>query len=151
MQTQSPSHQCQTFPNDGKYTMAITSYNSHFTNVLAQVWISARNEKRTGASHPNYKDLSQLEREVNKNVTIDLITEYNDFTWECNQLDTFPSSSLETEREKLNFVVFWEKEQQSMKPFNLCSASKVRFRIDQFRIPSCPLIAMTIDSSSSWC
>ena len=31
--SKSPSHQCQTFPNDRRYTMAITRYNSHFLNV----------------------------------------------------------------------------------------------------------------------
>ena len=31
--SKSPSHQCQTFPNDRRYTVAITRYNSHFSNV----------------------------------------------------------------------------------------------------------------------
>ena len=31
--SKSPSHQCQTFPNDRRHTMAITRYNSHFSNV----------------------------------------------------------------------------------------------------------------------
>ena len=34
--------------------------------------------------------------------TIHLITEYNDLTWEYNHLATFPSSSSETAREKLD-------------------------------------------------
>ena len=44
------------------------------------------------------------ERERERYKTIDLIAEYNNFTWERNQLTTF-LSSLETEREKLNFGV----------------------------------------------
>ena len=43
------------------------------------------------------------ERERERDKTIDLVTEYNHFTWECNHLATFPPSSLETERENLNF------------------------------------------------
>ena len=41
-------------------------------------------------------DLSQLGREHRRerHKTIDLITKYNDFTWECNQLVPFPSSSF---------------------------------------------------------
>ena len=40
----------------------------------------------------------------NENVkrTVDLITKYNHFTWECNHLATFQPSSSETERENLN-------------------------------------------------
>ena len=37
--------------------------------------------------------------------TIDLVTEYNHCTGECNHLATFPPSSLETEPENLNFGV----------------------------------------------
>ena len=42
------------------------------------------------------------ERQRERYKTIDLITEYNHFTWECNHLGTFSPSSLETERENLN-------------------------------------------------
>ena len=42
------------------------------------------------------RDLTQLGRECRRerHKTVDLITKYNDFTWECNQLATFPSSSF---------------------------------------------------------
>ena len=42
------------------------------------------------------------ERQRERYKTIDLITEYNHCTWECNHLATFSPSSLETERENLN-------------------------------------------------
>ena len=48
----------------------------------------------------NYSILLLHQRERYK--TIDLVIEYNHFTWECNHLATFPPSSLETERENLN-------------------------------------------------
>ena len=44
----------------------------------------------------NVKDFTQLgrERQRERYNTMNLITLYNDFTWECNQLASFPSSSL---------------------------------------------------------
>ena len=52
------------------------------------------------------KLLESLRNEDGKNQrerhkTVDLITEYNHFTWECNHLATFPPP-LETEHENLN-------------------------------------------------
>ena len=77
------------------------------------------------------RDLTQVGREHQRERyrIIVLITKYNDFTWECNQLATFPSSSFGTEPEKLTFVVFKEREQQSMNHFNLHAASKLKFLI----------------------
>ena len=40
-----------------------------------------------------------VERRRERYKTIDLIAEYNHFTWECNHMPTFPPSSLETKRE----------------------------------------------------
>ena len=70
-----------------------------------------RADKLAGAKRVQEIQVNQprRERQRERYKAIDLITEYNklnNFTWECNQLATFPSSSLETERENLNFVVF---------------------------------------------
>ena len=48
------------------------------------------------------RELTQRRREPRREryKTMDLITEYNNFTWECNQLAVFPPLSLETERVK---------------------------------------------------
>ena len=64
--------------------------------------------KRVVSRHGIIRGLTQLGREPRRerHKTIDLIIEYNDSTWECNQLATFPSSSLKNERAKLNFVGF---------------------------------------------
>ena len=53
---------------------------------------------------PRQRELKKRgrERERERYKTIDLITEYNPFTWECNHLATFPPWSLETERGNLN-------------------------------------------------
>ena len=48
------------------------------------------------------------ERRRGRYKTIDLILEYNDFTWECNQLATIPSSSLENRPWQLQFCSFIE-------------------------------------------
>ena len=57
----------------------------------------------------------------NRSQKIDVITKNNDFT----------SSSFvkRTWREKLSFVVFREREQQSMNHFHLQAASKLKFLI----------------------
>ena len=46
--------------------------------------------------------LESLSNEDGNVRTMDLSTEYNHFTWECNHLATFPPSSLERERKNLN-------------------------------------------------
>ena len=57
--------------------------------------------EREGAYTIRDKQLGH-ERHRERYKTIDIIAEYNHFTWECNHLPTFPPSSLETDREKLN-------------------------------------------------
>ena len=57
--------------------------------------------EREGAYSCRDKQLGH-ERQRERYKTIDLIADYNHFTWECNHLPTFPPSSLETERENLN-------------------------------------------------
>ena len=65
----------------------------------ANSWLSTA--EREGAY--TCGDLEQLGRECQQECykTIDLIAEYNNFTWECKHLAIFPPSSLETERENL--------------------------------------------------
>ena len=57
---------------------------------------------------------------VSENVKIYWIAEYNDLTWECNQLGSFPPSSLETECENLSFFGYLENvHNKSVNHFNL--------------------------------
>ena len=68
---------------------------------------------------------------VSENVKIYWIAEYNDLTWECNQLGSFPPSSLETECENLSF--FWlpgERAQQKCESFQ--SSSYVKMKVSIF-------------------
>ena len=64
------------------------------------------------------------ERKQERHKTIDLITKYNDFTLECNQLAAFPLLFSFVNR---TVVVFREREKQSMNHFNLRAASKLKF------------------------
>ena len=55
-------------------------------------------------AHQVIKELKQRgrERQRERGKTMDKVREYNHCTWERNHLVTFPPSSLESEREKLN-------------------------------------------------
>ena len=53
-----------------------------------------------------------------------------------NQPATSPSSSLETKRENIAFMVFREPEQQSMNHFNLRATRKLKFLTFHVHAPS---------------
>ena len=84
------------------------------------------------AEDANDREHTQLgrERRRERHKTIDLITEYNDFTWERNQLATFPSSSFVNRTRKAQFCGFrrtWTT--RRMNHFNLHAVSKLKFLI----------------------
>ena len=86
--------------------------------------------KVTGSYKKGLRELKQRgrERQLERYKTIDLVTEYNHFTWECNHLPTFLPSSLESERENLISGVFLESVnvRLSTNHFNLHAALKTK-------------------------
>ena len=76
-----------------------------FVTACKKLFKVARNSFWRAQPVPlNTRELKQRgrERQRERHKTIDSVTEYKHFTWEYNHLATFPSSSLETERENLN-------------------------------------------------
>ena len=80
------------FESFARASLSFPCIAAFFLAVLLHIIESKRNE-----------DGNERERERDK--TIDVVTEYNHFTWGCNHLATFPPSSFETERENLNSEV----------------------------------------------
>ena len=83
----------------------------------------------------NIRELQQRgrERQRERYKTMDLITEYNDFMWECNRLATFPSSSLQNRMWQNNqFWSFTENVSWKMQIFSIF----VRFLVFHIRSPS---------------